>query len=71
MFRKGQLEQVAQNLVQLGFDCLHSWRIHSLPMQHIVVFDHYLIFTFKGKKEGPETYRPASPTSIPEVVGER
>lgn len=40
-------------------------------MQHIVVFDHYLIFTFKGEKEGPETYRPASPTSIPEVVGER
>jgi len=30
LLKQRQLEQAAQNSDQLGFECLHGWRLHSL-----------------------------------------
>ena len=38
--KQGQQEQVAQDCVQLGFDCLQGWRLCSLPGQPVLVLDY-------------------------------
>ena len=38
--KHGHLEQVAQNLVQVGFEYLQRRRIHSLPGQPVPVLRH-------------------------------
>ena len=40
MLKQGQLEQVAQDHVQLGFEYLHWWRLRSLSGQPMPVFYH-------------------------------
>ena len=37
--QQGQLEQVVQDCVQLGFERLHRWRHHNLSEQRVPVFD--------------------------------
>lgn len=66
LLKQGQLEQVAQDHIQMGFECLHWWRMHNLSVQSIPVFDHHLIFTFICKKGSPQSYRSVSLTSIPQ-----
>lgn len=66
LLKKGQLEQVSQDHIQMGFECLHWWRMHNVSVQPIPVFDHHLIFTSVGKEGSPQSYRPGSLTSIPE-----
>lgn len=64
LLKEGQLEQVAQDHIQMDFEWLHWWRMHKLSVQSIPVFDQHLIFTFMGKKGSPQ--RPVSLTSIPQ-----
>lgn len=33
LLKQGQLQDAAQNYVQLGFECLHRWRHYSLSEQ--------------------------------------
>lgn len=40
LLKQGQLEQVAHDHVQLGFECLHRWRFYNLSRQAVPVFDH-------------------------------
>lgn len=36
---KGELEQIAQGLVQLGFENLQGWRLYNLYEQPVLLFD--------------------------------
>lgn len=38
--RQGQLEQVAQDHAQLGYQYLQGWRLHILSEQSVPVFEH-------------------------------
>jgi len=38
--KQGQVDQVAQGHVPLGFEYLQGWRLHSLSVQPVSVFDH-------------------------------
>ena len=40
LLKQGQLQQVAQDYVQSGFEYLQGWRLHSLSGQPVPVFDH-------------------------------
>lgn len=41
VLKQGQLEQVAEDWVQFGFEYLHGWRFHNVP-DHLVVFDNLM-----------------------------
>lgn len=38
--RQGQVQQVTQDRVKLGFECFRRWGLHSLSRQPVPVFDH-------------------------------
>lgn len=40
LFMQGDLEQIAQNHIQVGFEYLHKWKFHNLSGQNALVFDH-------------------------------
>lgn len=45
LLKPGQPEQVAYNHVQLGFQYLQRWRLHSFPRKPVPVFDyHHFVF---------------------------
>lgn len=37
---EGQLQQIAQDRVQLGFDYFQVWTLHNLSLQPVTVFSH-------------------------------
>ena len=37
MLKQGQLEQVAHDCIQLGFEYLHGWRLHRLLLSKVLV----------------------------------
>jgi len=40
LLKQGHLELVAQDHVQVAFDCLQEWRLHNLSGQPVAVFTH-------------------------------